>query len=742
MNTNDNISELQFLKGIGPKKALALKTEGLSSYYDLVRYFPKSYIVRNNSNSIAKLAYQLKIESKIAFQEITLKSINLHTHNQVIGKIVKKRIIELGPKRKILKLELTDDSKSSCDIVFFNRVQFFDKIYSVGQLLFVSGIASTDKYSSVKFTHPDIEIIDEEEIELYQKDGIVPKYKLPDIFIKNYITQNVIRNSVINIFNQNLVPINENLPRYILETHQLMPIDKTFKTLHFPDSLPDLEKAKYRMKFEEVLLFELALLSLRNTQKNIERGIVIPKNTPSVVKLYKELPFKLTNDQIEAIRTIFLDFQSGKPMNRLLQGDVGSGKTLVAIFTMLAAIDSGYQVAIMAPTELLAEQHQKTMNKFLKDFGIHVELLVSSLSARRRREVYENISSGKANIICGTHSLFQSKVQFNKLAYIVIDEQHKFGVNQRAELLNIAKQSHFEDDVYPHVLVMSATPIPRTLSMTLYGDLDVSIIREKPANRKPIKTKVVFDQNRLQVYDFIKEQIQNGRQCYYVFPLVEKSEKLELKAATEFMEHLKTDVFPEFKVGLLHGQMFGYEKDDAMYDFLNQKYDILVSTVIIEVGIDVPNATIMVIENAERFGLSQLHQLRGRVGRSEHQSYSFLFTKNDYQFQIGKANVDTSDHKAAIIRLKAMESTNDGFEISEIDLQLRGPGNILGHRQSGLPDFQFIDIINDGDIISRTRRISEDILDKDPHLNSTENNLFKKALQQYVKDKNNYYRIA
>jgi len=539
MGKNEIISEIQFIKGIGPKKAAALKSEGISTYYDLLRFLPKSYIIRNKSSSIASLASQLKFESKLAFQEIDLKAISLHNHNQVIGKVVDKKIKELGHRRKILILTIADDSPVKCDIVFFNRVNLFDQLYKIGQLLFVTGIASTDKYSPVKFIHPEIEIIQEEEKEIFLKDGIIPKYRMPEIFVKNSISQNTIRNAVLHIFENNLVSLNENLPDYLIEKYHLPPINQTFRELHFPQSLQNLEKAKFRMKFEEILLFELALLSLRNTQKKIEKGIIIPKNTPNVVNLYKSLPFKLTNDQIQAIKSIFADFQSGKPMNRLLQGDVGSGKTLVAIFTMLAAIDSGYQVAIMAPTELLAEQHQKTMQLFLKNFGINVELLVSALNTRKRREVYENISSGKAQIICGTHSLFQSTVQFNKLAYIVIDEQHKFGVNQRAELLNIARKSHFEQDIYPHVLVMSATPIPRTLSMTLYGDLDVSIIRQKPANRKPIKTKVVFDQNRQQIYDFIKKELKLGRQCYYVFPLVEKSEKLQLKAATEFHQHLE-----------------------------------------------------------------------------------------------------------------------------------------------------------------------------------------------------------
>ena len=742
MSKKEIISEVQFIKGIGPKKASILKSQGISTYYDLLRFFPKSYIVRSNSSSIASLAMELKKESKLAFQEIDLKSISLHNHNQIVGKVVNKKIKELGPKRKILILTLADDSPVRCEVVFFNRINLFDQIYKTGQLLFVSGIASSDKYSPVKFIHPEIEIIQEEEKEIYLKDGIVPKYKMPDIFVKNSISQNIIRNAIQHIFDKNLVTLSENLPNYLIEKYNLLPINQTFKELHFPSSLHNLEKAKFRMKFEEILLFELALLSLRKTQKTIEKGIIISKKTPNVVKLYKSLPFKLTQDQIQAIKTIFEDFQSGKPMNRLLQGDVGSGKTLVAIFTMIAAIDNGYQVAIMAPTELLAEQHQKTMQRFLKDYGINVELLVSGLNARRRREVYENIASGKANIICGTHSLFQSAVQFNKLAYIVIDEQHKFGVNQRAELLNIARKSHLEGDIYPHVLVMSATPIPRTLSMTLYGDLDVSIIRQKPANRKPIKTKVVFDQNRQQIYDFIKNELKAGRQCYYVFPLVEKSEKMQLKAATEFYKHLQKNIFPEFRIGLLHGQMFGYEKDDTMIDFLNRKYDILVATVIIEVGIDVPNATIIVIEDAERFGLAQLHQLRGRVGRSELQSYCFLFTKNEYQFQINKANLNVSNHKAAIIRLKAMELTNDGFEISEIDLKLRGPGDILGQRQSGLPNFKYIDLVNDGEIISQTRRLAASILDNDPHLSLPENVLLKKALQNYIVDRNNYYRIA
>jgi len=742
MSKKEIISEVQFIKGIGPKKASILKSQGISTYYDLLRFFPKSYIVRSNSSSIASLAMELKKESKLAFQEIDLKSISLHNHNQIVGKVVNKKIKELGPKRKILILTLADDSPVRCEVVFFNRINLFDQIYKTGQLLFVSGIASSDKYSPVKFIHPEIEIIQEEEKEIYLKDGIVPKYKMPDIFVKNSISQNIIRNAIQHIFDKNLVTLSENLPNYLIEKYNLLPISQTFKELHFPSSLHNLEKAKFRMKFEEILLFELALLSLRKTQKTIEKGIIISKKTPNVVKLYKSLPFKLTQDQIQAIKTIFEDFQSGKPMNRLLQGDVGSGKTLVAIFTMIAAIDNGYQVAIMAPTELLAEQHQKTMQRFLKDYGINVELLVSGLNARRRREVYENIASGKANIICGTHSLFQSAVQFNKLAYIVIDEQHKFGVNQRAELLNIARKSHLEGDIYPHVLVMSATPIPRTLSMTLYGDLDVSIIRQKPANRKPIKTKVVFDQNRQQIYDFIKNELKAGRQCYYVFPLVEKSEKMQLKAATEFYKHLQKNIFPEFRIGLLHGQMFGYEKDDTMIDFLNRKYDILVATVIIEVGIDVPNATIIVIEDAERFGLAQLHQLRGRVGRSELQSYCFLFTKNEYQFQINKANLNVSNHKAAIIRLKAMELTNDGFEISEIDLKLRGPGDILGQRQSGLPNFKYIDLVNDGEIISQTRRLAASILDNDPHLSLPENVLLKKALQNYIVDRNNYYRIA
>lgn len=742
MRSNEAISQIQFLKGIGPKKALALKSEGIETYYDLIRFFPTSYIIRNSNNSIVNLATKLKSEQNITFQEINLQSVNIHSQNQIIGKVVSKKIIELNSKRKLLKLIISDGSSINAEVVFFNKVQLFDKIYEIGQILYITGTATSDKFAPVKFVHPQIEIIEDEEIELYQQGGIVPKYRLPEIFQKNSINQNLLRNAINLIFEKKLLTINENLPEYIIKQNNLLPINQAFRKLHFPNSLQNLEKARYRLKFEEILLFELALLSLRKIQKNSEKGIVIPKNTENVVKLYKSLPFDLTNDQIKAIREIFEDFQSGKPMNRLLQGDVGSGKTLVAIFTMLAAIDSGYQVAMMAPTELLAEQHYTTIKNMLKDLGIEVELLVASLNKRKRNEVYEKIATGKAKIVCGTHSLFQSTVQFHKLAYLIIDEQHKFGVNQRAELMKIAKQSHLEDNIYPHILVMSATPIPRTLSMTLYGDLDVTIIREKPTNRKPIITKVVFDHNRSQVYDFIKKQLKQGRQCYYVFPLIEKSDKIELKAVTEFWEHLQKDIFPEFKVGLLHGQMLGYEKYDAMLDFYNKKYHILAATTIIEVGIDVPNSTIMVIENAERFGLAQLHQLRGRVGRSDLQSYCFLFTKSEYQYHLWKTKIDPKEHKAAIVRLKAMETTNDGFKISEIDLQLRGPGDILGERQSGLPNFQFIDLVNDGDIISQARKVAMDIVAEDPHLTSERNKLLKKALQNYINNKQNYYRIA
>ncbi len=742
MEKKEVISELQFIKGVGPIKAIALSQLGINNLIDMISFFPVSYIYRSNTKLISEVIEILRSEYSLNFQKIDIQSLKLYSEIQIVAKVVNIKTIELSRFKKLLKITVTDDSNAQAEIIFFNRVQYFEKKFKEGQILFISGIPTSDKFSQVKFTHPDIEVIDEEEVSLYKSGGIIPKYRMPEGLMKARFSQNSIRNIIQYIFESKDLKIEESLPEYLISEYSLIQINEAFRQVHFPDNIEKLEQAINRFKFEESLLFQLTLNSLRKNQLMNEKGIVIQRNTESVKNLYKQLPFKLTQSQIDVIKQIYDDFSNGKPMNRLLQGDVGSGKTLVAIFTMLAAVDNGYQVAIMAPTELLAEQHYRTISKFTEGFGINITLLVGSQKSKLRKEINQKIIDGESQIICGTHTLFQNNMQFNKLAYIVIDEQHKFGVNQRAELQKIAINSHFDKQVYPHILVMSATPIPRTLSMTVYGDLDVSVINQMPAERKPIKTKIAFEQNRDSVNEFIIKEITEGKQVYYVFPLVDKSEKLQLKSAVEYYDYLQSEVFPNQKIGLLHGQMHGYEKEDIMKAFLNKEYDILVATIIIEVGIDVPNATIIVIENAERYGLSQLHQLRGRVGRSHHQSYCILFSKSEYQFHLNKNNIDTKEYKSAIVRLKTMENTTDGFQIAETDLELRGPGDILGSQQSGMPNFKHLNIVKDVELIAKTRKQAQEILESDNHLSNSKNIALRKTLQKYVADKGNYYRIA
>jgi ATP-dependent DNA helicase RecG len=482
------------------------------------------------------------------------------------------------------------------------------------------------------------------------------------------------------------------------------------------------------MKYEELFLFELLLAARRRSRKRPERGIPMQSQSQRARSLIERLPFDLTGAQKRVIREIVADMTSGTPMNRLLQGDVGSGKTVVALLCMLNAVDNGYQTLIMAPTEILAEQHFHGIQRMLgADHGMNIVQLVGSQRKKARTAVLEQIASGSANIVVGTHAMFESDVVYNKLGLIVIDEQHRFGVAQRAELKRLGQNSHGDEPRTPHILVMSATPIPRTLSMTLYGDLDSSVIDQLPAQRKPIKTHVVFESKMQEVFGFVKSEVALGRQAYIVYPLVERSEKIDAKSAVEHYEDLCRTVFHDLSVGLLHGQMGWNEKEDVMKAFLNRDFDVLVSTTVIEVGIDVPNATVMLIENAERFGLSQLHQLRGRVGRGGEQSYCFLATKDHFKYQMNRA-ANAEDMAKAPIRLKTMEETTDGFRIAEVDLRLRGPGDVMGTRQSGVPDFRFADLVTDGELIAQTRADAFGVLDEDPQLRQDEHRLLRQEL--------------
>ncbi len=731
-------NELQFIKGIGPRRAEAFIKEGILTPLDLMYYFPRSYIDRSGTKSLAQLQNELKSVNNYTAE----KNLYFNSESTAVAKVVSKEIREFGKKRQMLSLTISDNSGANAKIIFWNSVKYFDKVYQKGQLLAVSGKAEIDRYNFISFNHPDIDIIDEEDANLYSGGAILPKYKLSDSLRKAGITMKLMRQIIAGCLKKYAANIIEVFPPSLMKEFSFLSKSQSVFNLHFPKNKDLLERSKLRVKFEELFLFQLFLNLKRDKIKAAEQGVLVKPKSQSARKLYDILPFDLTPDQKKVLREIASDMENGNAMNRLLQGDVGSGKTIVAIFTMLMAIDSNLQVAFMAPTEILAEQHFHSLKNFLKDLDLNVVQLVGGQKAKMRRNVLEKIETGYANIIVGTHALFQSEINYNRLGLVIIDEQHRFGVMQRSDLIKLAKRSFNDESITPHILVMTATPIPRTLTMTAYGDLDVSIIKSKPKDRKPILTKVEFESNHDQVFDFIRSEIKQGRQAFIVFPFVEKSEKMEeIKSATEYYEPLQA-VFPEFKLGLLHGQMFWYEKEEAMQNFLNKEYDILVATTVIEVGIDIPNASVMVIENAERFGLSQLHQLRGRVGRGANQSYCILMTKDNYKYQLNKKEQAENAKSAAIIRLKTMAETTDGFKISEVDLQLRGPGDILGTKQAGLPDFKYADLVNDGDIMEIAKKTAIKIISEDPHLRNQDNRLLRAEMSRNYFSDSNFFDIA
>jgi ATP-dependent DNA helicase RecG len=519
--------------------------------------------------------------------------------------------------------------------------------------------------------------------------------------------------------------IQETLPAALLQKLSLIPIQTALRSIHFPESQESLELARRRLKFDELFTMQLMLALRRSQVKIATGGISFDVKSKLARQLVDSLPFKLTHAQMRVIKEIAADMSSSKPMNRLLQGDVGSGKTIVALIAMLIAVENGYQAAFMAPTEILAEQHYLSLKSFLADLPVNARLLTGGQRARLREDVLEDVRRGSAQLIIGTHALIQESVEYARLGLAVIDEQHRFGVAQRVALVGKGKVDG-ELSPRPDILVMTATPIPRTLSLTIYGDLDVSVIDEMPSNRKPVRTSVRFESERSSVYRFVGEQIGMGRQVYIIYPLIEESEKVDLKAATESYEMLKTTVFTGRNVGLIHGRMPTEEKDSVMSAFKKGELDILVSTTVIEVGIDIPNATVMIIEHAERFGLSQLHQLRGRVGRGSEQSYCLLIAPDWMRGPLSSTRAsgdlygNEDEKQKAVKRLSTMLETLDGFKIAEIDLEIRGPGDFFGTRQSGLPELQIANLITDKDLLSIARTEAFDLIERDPHLRLTE----------------------
>ena len=666
--------EVQYIKNVGPNRVKLLNKLNIFTLGDLITYFPRNH----EDRSIPK-----KIAETTDGEEVLIKA-------TAITKVTEMRTRRMT----IYKLVVRDDT-GVCTITWFNQKYLKDKIKIGNTYHFFGKIEN--KLGRIEMNSP---VFEEEGVEK-NTGRIVPIY--PSTF---NLSQNMLRKVMESGINEVYGKLEETLPEYILEKYKLLEINEAIKNIHFPESNSDFIRAKNRLVFEELLGVQLALLNLREGYNVEKKGIKFNKDV-KMNDIIDTLPFKLTNAQLRVLKEINDNMESEKTMNRLLQGDVGSGKTVVSIISAYKAVKSGYQVAIMAPTAILADQHLKNFEKTLKNFNIKCELLISSVTKKKKEDILQRLANGEIDILIGTHAILEENVVFNNLGLVVTDEQHRFGVKQRAKI--VAKGNN------PDVIVMSATPIPRTLALILYGDLDISIIDELPPNRKKIDTFAVTKEYEERVNNFVKKQVNEGRQAYIVCPLVEDSEELDLKSVTALYEKYKNEVFSEYKVEYLHGKMKAKEKDEIMNRFKDGQIDILISTTVIEVGVDVPNSSIMVVENAERFGLAQLHQLRGRVGRGEYQSYCIL----KYE---GKG-------KNTRERMKIMCQTNDGFVISEKDLELRGSGDFFGTAQHGLPELKIANLFEDIQELKVIQELAQKIISDDPLLEQEKNYRLKKLVE-------------
>ena len=692
------LSPIKYLPGVGPKRSDILEKElDIHTVYDLIRYFPYKYIDRSKFYMIKEL------ESATAYVQIK-------------GRILGFRPMGEG-KGKRLVATFTD-GQDTIELIFFKGLNYILDSYLLDTDYIVFGKPSlfNGKFS---FVHPEIEKPSADRI-----TGFMPLYHTTEKMKNHFLNSKAVQKLVYMAFkNIDRNSIKETLPAYILSKYGFPDIATALLQVHFPRNVAEMEKGRARLKFEELFYIQLAILKQANQFRSKAMGHPFPTVGHYFNTFYKEcLPFDLTDAQKRVLREIRNDVRGPGQMNRLLQGDVGSGKTIVALLSMLLAIDNEYQACIVAPTEILATQHYESMSKMIAPLGLEVGLLTGSTRTKERTRIADGLTSGSLKILVGTHAVFEDNVQFNRLGLVIIDEQHRFGVAQRAKLWgkNIRP---------PHVLVMTATPIPRTLAMTLYGDLDVSVIDQLPPGRKEIQTEHIFDEKRPALNNFLRKQMTLGRQVYVVYPLIKESEKSDMKDLENGFEAMK-NVFSDFTVCMVHGKMKPAEKEAQMREFIEGRANMLVSTTVIEVGVNVPNATVMVIENAERFGLSQLHQLRGRVGRGADQSYCLLITK----YNIG---VDTRK------RIDIMTQTSNGFEIAEADLRLRGPGDMEGTLQSGLPfNLRIADLSRDGQMLGLARDEASALLDKDPMLSTTENRLLLENLQQMTKNVVNWSFIS
>ena len=645
---------------------------GITCYGDLLQYFPYKHVDRSRLYSIRELTGDMPFV-------------------QVKGHILSFETFKMGARKKRVVAHFTDGSGKVMDLTWFNYADSAIKKYKIGTEYVVFGRPQVFN-GRIQVVHPDMDEADKLELSAM---GMQPYYNTSEKMKKMGLNSRSIERLTKTLLDVLKAPVKETLPDFITQKLHLMSRDDALRKIHYPQNAKELEQARVRLKFEELFYVQLNILRYASDQRRKYRGYVFSKVGDNFNNFYhNNLPFQLTEAQKRVIREIRKDMGSGRQMNRLLQGDVGSGKTLVALMSMLIALDNGYQACIMAPTEILAEQHLQTIMEFLKDMDIRVALLTGIVKGKRRQEILDGLLDGTVQILVGTHAVIEDTVQFAHLGMAVVDEQHRFGVAQRAKLWNKSQNP-------PHVLVMTATPIPRTLAMTLYGDLDVSVIDELPPGRKPVVTQHVFDRSLPSLYDGIRKQIHQGRQVYIVFPLIEESEKIDLKNLEDGFATL-TQVFPEFRLSKVHGKMKPADKEAEMQKFVRGETQILVATTVIEVGVNVPNASVMVILEAQRFGLSQLHQLRGRVGRGADQSYCILVTNFKLAEETRK-------------RIDIMCETNDGFRIAEADLKLRGPGDLEGTQQSGMAfDLKIADIARDGQLVQMARDEAQIIIDNDP----------------------------
>ena len=691
-------TKIEFLKGVGPQRAALINKElNIFTYGELIQHYPFRY------------------EDRTRFFKI--RDLNPDLENvQIIAKIQKVELIGIGNKRRLVAH--VADETGEMEMTWFKGIHWVQKKLPAGAVYIFFGKPA--RYGSKwSIAHPEMEPMSSAN---EQRNNFQPVYSTTEKLRARFLDSRGI-SKIMEVLVQACFPhINETLPAEILHQYQLIGKKEAIQQIHFPSKPELLHRARKRLKFEEFFFLQLRLLMLKVTRTEKFRGQSLG-NTELLTDFYQNhIPFELTNAQKRVIREAFADMKSGKQMNRLIQGDVGSGKTMVAFISMLIAIGSGAQACLMAPTEILANQHYEGLKEYADMMGMEIEILTGSVKKSKRKVIHEKLLSGELKILIGTHALLEDVVQFQNLGLAIVDEQHRFGVAQRAKLW--AKNENF----IPHVLVMTATPIPRTLAMTLYGDLDVSIIDELPAGRKPIQTVHRYDKDRLKVFGFINEEIKKGRQVYIVYPLIEESETLDLKNVMDGFESISR-AFPNYPISIVNGSMKPEAKDYEMQRFVKGETKIMVATTVIEVGVNVPNASVMVIENAERFGLSQLHQLRGRVGRGAEQSYCILMSKYELS-------------KEGRVRLETMVRTNDGFEIADVDLKLRGPGDLMGTQQSGITDLLIADLSKDAPILTLARDAAQQLLAQDPSLSLPENAPVLRQVRQQKKTAVNWSRIS